>query len=242
MLSGVMHVFKHPLYKLISYDARETDRVFVGIDLSHRHSNSVICFSVIFGTGMPIYHRKYKARKDESIDNRYYQDFLNRFCHWCSVNNLYCHEIVVLRDGRFFEKENVKLFGCLEEYCDRLFVTNLSKYQNPVFSPSEKLNFRIPTTAYIKINDHESFLLPANEDKGTVSHSTRLKVVYSNTKEENLDHLSKLLLEQSYTTRLGIKGSKYPSPIYWADGVASVKNGNLKFDGLPEVRQIQLPN
>lgn len=136
----------------------------------------------------------------------------------------------------------MKLFGCLEEYCDRLFVTNLSKYQNPVFSPSEKLDFRIPNTAYIKINEHESFLLPANEDKGTVSHSTRLKVVYSNTEEENLDHLSKLLLEQSYTTRLGIKGSKYPSPIYWADGVASVKNGNLKFDGLPEVRQIQLPN
>jgi len=154
--------------------------------------------------------------------------------------------VLALRDGRFFERENPALYR--EELSTAVELLELAKNNNPPLVELTPEGGPKPPRGAVA-GFHPSgewiYLLP-----GVTQEVGGLESVLKFRRRRGGDSaglgdrdLAEILVALTYAPGLGSRRSRFPAPIYWADGIAGASDRDLRFRGqrlvgLPEKREL----
>ena len=144
--------------------------------------------------------------------------------------------VLVIRDGRVFESENVEDYR--RDFNGPVTLVELRKRGNPPLLLGEEWQPpKRPTVAWLPeaVGGSLGFLvmLPQfakNEFDGVTK-------IWMRDEWDGMDigreHLARILAAQTLTPGLGLRPRRLPAPIYWADGIACASDEDLRFRGQP---------
>jgi hypothetical protein len=142
--------------------------------------------------------------------------------------------ILVVRDGRLFERENADFYR--RGLGGPVTLVEIRKYGNPPMlignpgKPPEQ-----PTVGWLADTPGESigFLVTLPRyGVGDFDHIIKLRLpeVWDGM-ELGRERLARILGAQTLTPGLGLHPRTMPAPIYWADGIAGASDHDLRFRG-----------
>ncbi len=142
--------------------------------------------------------------------------------------------VLVVRDGRVFESENVEDYR--RDFNGPVTLVELRKRGNPPLLLGEEWQPpKRPTVAWLPeaVGGSLGFLvtLPQsakNEFNGVMKIWMRDEWDGMNIGRE---HLARILAAQTLTPGLGLRPRRSPASIYWADGIAGASDDDLRFRG-----------
>jgi hypothetical protein len=209
----------------------------IGVDISHggqANLISTVCAALVDPTGNFVHAWSIRQKRNEAVSAVSVRKLLLSATDYVR-SEAKNPDILVLRDGRLFERENETF------YRDRLganvTLVEIRKRQNPLLvdastcrSPVSASCGAVPGTTK---GTHVEFLLthPGNQTRG---FDMPLKIHW-NDRWDGLNigprGLRKILVALTASPGLGLHARTLPAPIYWADGIAAVSGKELKFGG-----------
>jgi hypothetical protein len=201
--------------------------VFVGLDLGHpRHlEESVPVMSLVSERGRLLGWWRGVQIRDETLRTKTLRDGFFWLAEQIRKLPAVPTGVVLLRDGRIFEKEQLTSFMKGLELPSIL----LELPKNPAPYLLAETMIAPMGTAYFQDENSEVFIqTPSSHSIRSVS---RFRIVKRNI-EASSDALAVALLNLCHAPILGIRPSRLPSPIYWSDGLALNGGMSPKFRGL----------
>ena len=211
----------------------------IGLDVSHGGGTrpySTVCAALVDPTGNLVHAWKTEQPRNEAISAVAVRKLLLAATEYARAESKDA-EILVLRDGRLFDRENADFYR--DRLGTRVSLVEVRKRQNPLFL-DEKLGAS-PVSASFGIipstnqDTNVGFLItwPNSENKG---FDTPLKIHW----RDQWDGLSigpkilpTILVALTAAPGLGLHSRTLPAPVYWADGLAAASSDKLKFRGQP---------
>ncbi len=208
----------------------------IGIDMGHSpHKNFTKLVTTLVDPDGTL-KRAWVVRQD--LDESIRSDKLSGMLKMCA-KELFDYEknpcVVILRDGRFFDKDDI--FSSKETLGENISILEYRKNLNPqIFKlidnvPSNIDNINavvVPNTNTIFISTVESY------NKNTLTKIAKVTWEKSwNGLELTPPQIGGLLLQSATAPGLGLQPRLLPACIYWADGIASTSETDLRFRGQP---------
>ncbi len=216
----------------------------LGVDLSHRsaETKSILAVTLVSPDGM------LKAAWTSSyprLDETVHFDALAKILKSCKdvlATGGFEGGIVVLRDGRTFENENINTYS---EVLD-LSVTYLEIRKRPNIQVFKNYGLGLGVSA-----PWAGVVCGGTEQSGTalILSTTKVKSpdrlpryfkVYWDSERNGLNlspnEIAKILISSAVAPGLGSQPHYLPSALYWADGIAGASDTDLRFRGNSNVR------
>lgn len=205
----------------------------IGIDVSKRDDYSRVATSLVDPNGRLTGSWILDQARQENIE----PDVLRRLLD-ATADRVPSEDrssgILVIRDGRVFESENVDDYT--RDLGAPVTLVELRKYGNPPLL--------LDRNAHLPLGPMASWLPQVGN--GTLG----FLVTLPNSTQERFDiplkiwmpdawdglglgpeRLARILYAQTLTPGLGIRRRRLPAPIYWADGIAGASDNDLRFRG-----------
>ena len=142
--------------------------------------------------------------------------------------------VLVIRDGRVFESENVEDYR--RDLGGPVTLVELRKRKNPpLLLGGEARIPDSPVLAWMPKAQVGSlgFLTPMHDPKR--NEFDRVLKIWMKHRWDGMgigpQRLAHILFAQTLTPGLGLRGRTLPAPIYWADGIAGASERDLRFRG-----------
>ena len=213
----------------------------IGIDVSRRDKTARVAAALINPEGRLVGAWTADQPRQENIDSRVLGRLLGAAANAVPAGKR-ADGILVVRDGRVFESE------CADDYRRDLggpvTLVELRKSNNPslLLGKNSKLPVE-PMTGWFKaaVGGSLAFLvtLPRAEE-GAFGSPLKL---WMRRDWDGIrlgpEGVTRVLFAQTLTPGLGLQRRRLPAPVYWADGIAGASDKDLRFRGLPVVREPQ---
>lgn len=209
---------------------------FIGLDLGFgaQYKGKCVVVTLTDNTGaLRCYWRAIK-NSDETLT----EDILNEAITWILKQAEELdpdRNIVVIRDGRCPHNELIGTYKKLLPEGRSIFI-EYTKKGNPILVDDNQQPK--PGTMAVPSGSAEAFLFTARSpQKAMLTNTTRFRCRI-NDMDYTLEQIGAMLISLCFAPKLSMQPSSLPSPIYWADGIASISNTNLQFAGwghLPHV-------
>lgn len=209
----------------------------IGVDIGHdvARKRSTLCLSLVDPHGA--LNRVWRVH--QRLDETAHLEKLKAALQLCKLH-LSAHArdvpLVILRDGRQFEREDSDLYSNILGHRCSLF--EVRKGGNPqILREVDPLQgFVEPMAA--SVNDARTMFVITRANESDSDLSKVLKVSWReqwNQLNCSKKDLAQFLLASTATPGLGLRPRNLPAPIYWADGVAKTNPDDLRFRGQPIV-------
>jgi hypothetical protein len=207
----------------------------LGIDLSNPTKGSPrLCGSLVSPEGTLVHSWLQDHRQDETFSSTHLRLLLHTVVEYLPKNAAQ-HGLLILRDGRLFEKENYRIYK--EELGLPTTLAEFRKGGNPpILTPTHP---GLPQDSFFGF-------LPISNNK----FSTAFLVTFPSVRKGRFGSVFKLHWRDDWNELglesrdfaatikslvnapgLGCKARKLPAPIYWADGIAGSTAEDLRFRG-----------
>ena len=206
----------------------------IGIDLSHRGEFSRAAAAVVNPngqlTGAWILDQQ---RRGEGLNAAVLRRLLKACVQSISSTDR-ANGMLVIRDGRQFEKENSDFYR--RGLGGPVSLVELRKYGNPpLLIGDDAVTPSQPAVAWLPDTPGESIgfmvTLP-RRDRDEFDRVTKVRLPDSwDELKLGRDRLAHILAAQTLTPGLGLHPRYLPAPIYWADGIAGATDSDLRFRG-----------
>lgn len=207
----------------------------LGVDLSHAHSvdRSRLCVALVDPGGRLTGAWVCTQPRDETARPESLRPLL-RAARSCLEREGGAEIVLALRDGRFFENENPALYR--EELGTRVELLELAKHNNPPLLESMAGGAPKPprgAVAGVHGSGEWVYLLPGvTQEVGGLESVLKFRRRRGGDSADFGDReLAEILVALTYAPGLGSRRSRFPAPIYWADGIAGASDTDLRFRG-----------
>jgi hypothetical protein len=207
--------------------------VYIGIDLGHPRmkKKSWVVVTAVGETGkLIVYWRKDQIR-DETLRTESITSALNWI--YLQLRKRYGsdYRAVILRDGRMFDNEN------LETY--RVYFRNDFTYIEVIKNPVPLMiaeNRCAPEGSLCIPHESDYFFLVTSRSiiQEQIGLPLKIRILHDGL---NLgrDSIAKQIVGLCYAPTLGLRPTRLPAPLYWANGLAAISENNHQFAGLHHV-------
>ena len=205
----------------------------IGIDVSKRDDYSRVATSLIDPNGRLAGSWFLDQARQENIEQGVLRRLLRATADRVPPKDR-SNGILIIRDGRVFEAENVDDYT--RDLGAPVTLVELRKYGNPpLLLDRDALLPTGPVVGWLPQvpNGTLGFLV-------TLPNSTQerfdnpLKVWMPDAWDGlrlGRERLARILYAQTLTPGLGLRRRRLPAPVYWADGIAGASNSDLRFRG-----------
>ena len=208
----------------------------LGIDLSHPEEGpSRLCAALVNPSGIFEQAWVSEHRRDETISSTILQDLMRRAVASIPSDTI-GRGLLILRDGRLFEKEQYSFYR--EGFGLPVSLMELRKRKNPpiLTSAPEGIPGRSIFTMIPQERDSQSHIscvvtLPATGGK---SFGRVLKLHWRddwNDLDLRPRDVASIIAALTHAPGLGNRARTLPAPVYWADGIAAASDRDLRFRG-----------
>lgn len=208
----------------------------LGLDLSHpREGPSRVCGALLNPTGNLVHSWVAEHPRDETISQDVLKEIISKAVALIPGSGKQ-NGLLILRDGRLFEKENYSLYR--EGFGLPVTLLEVRKRRNPPILTEDACGIP-PNPVFC--------LIPQRHDsRSHVAMTICLPIAQQNRFGQVLklhwrDQWNGLSLEPTdfaailtalvHAPGLGNKARALPAPIYWADGIAAASDQDLRFRG-----------
>lgn len=208
------------------------DCVYLGFDLGHPKNiaHSVPVMTIVDASGSLLGYWRGTQPKDETLRSESMRDALQWLMEFKN-NNLKANSWLVMRDGRSFKNDGINLI--LNELGSKL--TYVEVIKNPVPLLHHNNIAAQPGTLSVVDGGQEAFLqTEAPLIRYQIGKPIRIKVKH-NPMDRPIESIAEAVYSQCLAPSLGLRNTRIPSPIYWADGLAKESGQSLQFAGLHHV-------
>ena len=208
----------------------------LGIDLSHAtNGQSKLCGSLINTTGNLSHSWVSKHSRDETISSDTLQKIIRAAVNYIPKDSR-GNGLLVMRDGRLFERENHALYH--KGFDLPVSLIEVRKRKNPPILTREfpGIPDKIMFSEISRNLDHDSHIafmvtLPtAKKERFGQVLKIHWRDEWNGLSLQSRD-LAAIITALVYAPGLGNKERTLPAPIYWADGIAAASNIDLRFRG-----------
>jgi hypothetical protein len=208
----------------------------LGIDLSHAtNGQSKLCGSLINTTGNLSHSWVSKHSRDETISSDTLQKIIRAAVNYIPKDSR-GNGLLVMRDGRLFERENHALYH--KGFDLPVSLIEVRKRKNPPILTREfpGIPDKIMFSEISRNFDRESHIafmvtLPtAKKERFGQVLKIHWRDEWNGLSLQSRD-LAAIITALVYAPGLGNKERTLPAPIYWADGIAAASNIDLRFRG-----------
>ena len=210
----------------------------IGVDLSHRRERpfSVLALTLVSPDGELVGAWTKKQPRDETARVESVGTLLeNCRCRIADYTNN--AKVVIFRDGRFFENEDVNLYQNILESAVSLFEfrkrgnPQIIQLAQPWGLASDILAAKLPGELTVFIST-----IPPKNNKTFMSVSKLTWRSHWNGLGLKPIEIAKIVVASAAAPGLGLHPRNLPAAIYWADGIAGVRIEALRFMGVPVCR------
>lgn len=212
----------------------------IGIDLSHSKeagAESTLAYTLIDPSGSLSGAWVTRQRRDESVSLLSLLRGLEAIRARLVEVDAEDSPVVVIRDGRLFERESTAAFS--RALGNPFLLVEYRKRRNPptmTLMPSVQpldgpYAVRVPNASTL-------FLAPA-PSRSAVNLPNVAKVTWRsnwNQLDWTAEQIASFLVSQTLTPGLGLHRRTLPAALYWADGIAGADDTNLRFRGNAPIR------
>jgi len=205
----------------------------LGVDLSHRFEErkSVLVVTLVDPAGRLKGAWKNSQSLDETVNEEKLVSLLER-CRARLVELEFTDQILVLRDGRFFENERYETYS--EVLNSEVTLLEIRKRHNPQVIDNEALPIKVPWAGMIAGTNTMFVSTTPPSRENALSNILKL-TWHSKQNRLNLEpsDIAEILISSSAAPGLGLHPHHLPAAIYWADGIAGASDVDLRFRGIP---------
>lgn len=209
----------------------------VGLDLGHRpdRSTSVVAMTLVDPDGGLVKAWTSTQRRDETPG----RVLLSSLLEGCAAELKALDpaaQVVVLRDGRLFEREDASVYP---KYFGRMSLFEYRKRANPQIVSQAKPGAPITHPAAALVPGTTTMFVTSTAPRTTSDLASVAKVSWRrpwNGLALEAHEVATLLVASALAPGLGLRPHKHPAAIYWADGIAGASDDDLRFCGQPVVR------
>lgn len=207
----------------------------LGVDLSHNHhaDRSRLCVTLVSPDGALEGAWVREQPRDETARTENLRPLLREAAGTLRAAGG-AGIVLAIRDGRLFENENPDLYR--SELGTRVELLELAKNSNPpLFEEEDGSGPRPPRGAVAGFHPSGQwvYLLPGvTQEVGGLESVLRFRRRPGGDSSAFADRdLAEILVALTYAPGLGSRRSRFPAPIYWADGIAGASDRDLRFRG-----------
>lgn len=205
---------------------------FIGFDLGHptKRSFSVPVMTVVDSYGALVGFWKGRQKKDETLLKK----SIAEACQWFrrfSENFDSDTEWLVLRDGKSFSNDGVDLLLKQLEPA----VTYVEVIKNPVPLLVAEGKSAPPGSMVVAQQGEEAIL---QTESPWVVYQMGLPIrlrIKQNSQNRSLESICAAVYSLCHAPALGLRTTRIPSPVYWANGIAKNAGNSIQFAGLNHV-------
>jgi len=207
----------------------------IGVDMGHSFSGQYtnLALSLVDPGGLHIKTWLSRQHLDETIKPALFAKMLG-YCKEEVLKHESSPSVVIFRDGRYFENDEILISK--EIFADRISIFEYRKRGNPqVFKMSDQDEpiFMDKPYAVIIPNANTIFLTPLEKQKAK-SLPRVAKITWKNNwngLQMQPKDVAELIFNSSRAPGLGLWPRHLPACIYWADGIATTSQVDLRFRG-----------
>ena len=205
----------------------------IGIDVSKRDDYSRVATSLVDPNGQLVGSWMLDQARQENIE----PDVLRRLLA-ATADKVPPEDrssgILVIRDGRVFETENVNDY--MRDLGAPVTLVELRKYGNPPLLLDRDAHLPIsPVVGWVPQvgNGTLGFLVTLpNSTQGRFDNPLKIWMPDAwDGLRLGPERLARILYAQTLTPGLGVRRRRLPAPVYWADGIAGASDNDLRFRG-----------
>lgn len=204
----------------------------VGVDLSHQSNSSILALTLIDPNGILVGAWTIEQPLDETARVKSMSRLLV-LCHERLSSIEQNPKVIVLRDGRFFENEDVDLYKNVLKANVSLFEYRKNGNPQIIVSGSESISPTGPFAATVK---DESTMFVVTVPAYNANSLHKVAKVTWRSEWNGLDlvpsEIARVLTASAAAPGLGLKSRHLPAAIYWADGIAGANARDLRFKGV----------
>ncbi|MDA8736683.1 hypothetical protein N9M57_04810 [Opitutales bacterium] len=202
---------------------------YIGFDLGHPKSRqfSIPVMTIVNSKGALLGYWKGKQSRDETLTSQ----TIVEATKWLKSVRLKLNltdEWIVIRDGKSFQNDGIKH---LIEYLGGK-TAYIEVIKNPVPLVAQFQMLASPGTLATWDDSNEAIL---QTETPLVHHQVgrpvRLKVK-QNSLGRSIESLAAAVFSLCHAPSLGLRSTRLPSPIYWADGLAKECGRSIQFSGI----------
>ncbi|HOB52807.1 MAG TPA: hypothetical protein PK176_11200 [Acidobacteriota bacterium] len=207
----------------------DADCYFLGIDIGHNPEapESKPVFTLVDSRGRLLRYWVIPQRRDETLHRRTVDAGLRQAAAYLDTVAP-ARRLVIMRDGRMFRHER------LDEYRRHVgdAFSFLEVIKHPVPMMLDGARASAPGTVLKPRGGNCYFLMTADSPVSShINHPLKVRVVHDGLGLGD-PKLLDCVLGLCYAPSLGVRPTRSPSPIYWADGVSKISDTNHQFSGL----------
>lgn len=218
-------------YKLtLPWPGHLEEPVCIGLDLGHPRNTpeSWASVSLVSHEGLLLGVTRFRQDRDETIRSETLAQCLDWALREIRKHGYNHPELLVFRDGPSPKNERLDLYT--SRLGDRMTLAEIIK--RPVPLMVEGTDAAAPGTATLPVDGEMPFVQTCGSyDPNHIPVPSKICIIKDGL-ELGLDHALKIATGLCHAPSLGLRCTGSPSPIYWADGYASVGPLNRQFAGL----------
>ena len=205
----------------------------IGIDVSKRDDRSRVAASLVDPYGRLAGNWILDQARREDVEAGVLRSLLGAAADRVPTEDR-ASGILVIRDGRVFECENVEDY--VRDLGAPVTLVELRKYGNPPLLVDRGARLpRDPVVGWLpQVRDATLGFLVTLPNLPNGHFDSPLKI-YMRDEWDGLglgqECLAPILYAQTLTPGLGLRPRRLPAPIYWADGIAGASDRDLRFRG-----------
>lgn len=208
----------------------------LAVDLGHHPARdySVVVAAMVDPEGRLVHASRVRQPRDETVS----RDSLTRLLAGCGraeeFRSIRDPNVLVLRDGRLFENEDVGLYT--SSLGGRVSLIEYRKRWNPqvVRGTAEPT---VPSGEFSAVVPGSSTMfICSSRPKSSMALPELAKVTWRaewNQLGLTTSELGRLLVASATAPGLGMHARQWPASVYWADGIAGTSERDLRFRGIP---------
>lgn len=207
----------------------------VGVDLSHPFgaNHSVLVVSLVDSTGIHLHSWRFFQKRDETADLQALERGLAEAAKMAeTVSGESRNDFLVIRDGRANFSERV--YHYRNGLSGDLTYVDLSKRSTGhMFEGTPLIKSAGPGSVCLLGDPPTPFLTPVAPPMPMQMVNPQ-KIVMRESWDGlglGLETVTDLIAGLCYAPSLGMKPHRSPAPVYWANGIASIKGSNCQFRG-----------
>lgn len=205
----------------------------IGIDVSKRDDHSRVATSLVDPNGQLAGSWMLDQARQENIEPVVLRGLLDAAADRVPLTDR-SSGILVIRDGRVFETENVHDY--MRDLGALVTLVELRKYGNPplLVDPDRHLPTG-PVVGWLGQAGNGTLGFLVTLPNSTQERFDNPLKIWMRDAWDGLrlgpERLAHILYAQTLTPGLGVRHRRLPAPVYWADGIAGASDNDLRFRG-----------